>query len=832
MIPTPYLREAARHLQRNPGFSALAVAAIALGAGATTAVFTLVSAVMLRPLPYPDPAALWSPALTATGARLADMPRFPFSYPKYQTFAAAQQPFAALAAYTGEQINLTGGDEPERVPSELVTPDYFGVLGAQPLVGRLFGAATEGAAGGERNVVLSEGLWRRRFGADPAVIGRTLEIERLPFTVVGVLPASFVALSPAPELWLPLAALPAVWGWPGALEEAQNHFLDVVARARPGLAPEAIAAGGAAAGQAVAEAHRTPPEFDDGSVWGARVESLAEVRRDPNLRRSLAILLAAVGGVQLVACANVAGLLLARSVSRRRELAVRASLGAGRGRLVSQLLGENLALVAVGGALGVLAASSLVRAIVAVAPQALSTWGVSGADLANLTAPRLDLPVALFALGTLAVSALLAGLAPALLAARTDPAEALRQGSGSLAGAGGHRRHGARQLLVVAQAAVAVVLLVGAGLLLRSLGRLLDVDPGFRSERVLSLRLVPSQGEYDGTSAPRMHEEVMTRVAALAGVQSVSTATCAPVSDACNGTIVRSVDGVAFERAAAPRVGSHNVGPGYFRTLGVPVVAGREFTAADRQGAPRVAIVSLSAARKLWPGEEPVGRRINIGMGMERDDVAEVVGVVGDVRYGALESPPREDVYLADLQSGWSAAMLFVRTAGDPLAALPAVREAVRSVAPSLPLVGVRTLEEQLARASSRTRFAASMLGVFSALALLLAALGVYGVVAQMVADRRRELGLRMALGAEARRVGRLVLGQGLRLAAAGVALGVPAAWATSRALETLLFDVVPGDPWTYAAVPLVVLAATAAASSLPAWRAARLDPARVLRAD
>lgn len=826
------LREAVRPLRRSPAFSTLAVAAIAVGVGVTTAVFTLFSAVVLRPLPYPDAESLVTPALTATGPRHPDRERFPFSYPKFTTFAAAQRQLAAVAAYTGEQLNLTDGEEPERVATEAVTLDYFGVLGAQPLVGRLFAPATEGSAGGERNVVLSEGLWRRRFGGDPQVVGRVLEIERLPFTVVGVAPRGFVAMSSAPELWLPIAALPAVWGWDSALTEAGSHFLDAVARVRPGVTAEALAADAAAAGQAVAAAHPTPPEFDDGTVWGARVDSLAEVRSDPNLRRSLAVLLAAVAGVLLVACANVAGLLLARSVSRRREFAVRASLGAGRARLVAQLLGENVVIVAVGGALGLAIAASLVSGLVAAAPQALSNWGVSGADLANLEAARLDLGVALFALGAVAVAALLSGLAPALLAARTEPAEALRDGGASLAGAGGHRRHGARRLLVVAQAAIAVVLLIGAGLLLRSLGHLLAVDPGFRAERVLSLRLVPSQGELDRTTAPLMHAAVLERVGGLPGVQAVSLGNCAPVSDACNRTIVRSLDGVALDRAAAPVVGSHNVGPGYFATLGVPLVAGREFTAADRQGAPRVAIVNATAARRLWPGQKAVGRRINIGMGMDRDELAEIVGVVGDVRYGALESPPREDVYLADLQSGWPATVLLVRTAGDPLAALPAVREAVRAVAPTLPMVGVRTLDEQLARASSRTRFAALLLGVFSALALLLAALGVYGVVAQTVADRRRELGLRMALGAEARRVGSLVLGQGLRLAAAGAALGVPAAWAASRALESLLFEVVPGDPWTYAAVPLVVLAATAAASLLPAWRAARLDPASVLRAE
>jgi putative ABC transport system permease protein len=831
MIGATGLHEATRQLRRSPGFSALVVLVIALAVGATTAVFSLVNAVLLRPLPYPDPATLWAPHLVNEGGGFRS-PWAPFSHPKYRTFLEAQQVFAQVGAYTDENFNLTAGETPERIASEMVTPDYFSVLGARPLVGRLFAAGDEDVAGGARSVLLAEGLWRRRFGGDPEVVGKTLEIERHTFTVIGVLPESFVALSGPTDLWLPLATLPVMWDWAEALDEAGSHFLRAVARSRRGLAPEVVRAGSAAAGTAVAEAHPTPAEFADGSKWSGGAQTLAEFRRDANLRRSLVVLLAAVAGVLLVACANVAGLLLARSVSRRRELAVRASLGAGRSRLAGQLLGESLVLAGLGGVGGVVLAPMLVRGLFAVAPQALSSWGVSGSDLQNLTAARVDAAVLLFAMAVVTLAAMLAGLAPALVASRADPAEALREGGASLAGAGGHRRHRTRRALVVIQSAAAVVLLVGAGLLLRSLDRLWRVDPGFRPQGTVSLHLVPSQGEFDRTSAPLLHERTLERIAALPGVASVSLGNCLPVSDACNSTIVRAIDGVELPRAEAPLVGAHNVGPGYFRTLGVRLVAGREFAASDRVGAPRVAIVDEATARRLWPDESALGRQISIGMGMQQGEFAEVVGVVSDVRYGTLESAPTEDVYLPDFQTGWSSTRLFVRAEGDPLSLVPALREALRDVAPSVPIASVRTLDEQLARASSRTRFAALLLGVFAALALLLAALGVYGVVAQSVADRRRELGLRMALGAEARRIARMVVQQGVSLVALGVALGAAAAWAAARALEGLLYGVSPRDPWTYAAVPLVVLAAAGVACWLPAWRAARLDPATVLRAE
>ncbi len=830
MIRSDDLKSAIRHLRRSPGFTTLAVAAIALGVGAVTAVFTLVSAVLLAPLPYPDAGSLWVAHLTRSTGLEATRPDFPFSYPKFETFSDTQKVFREVAAFTNENFNRTGTDRPERVSVEVVTPTYFPVLGARPELGRLFAEGSEDTKGGAPSALLSHAYWQRSFGGDRDVVGRTIEISHQSFTVVGVLPAGFAPLTGTTDLWLPLSSLPKLWDSHDLFESAGWHFLHVVARAWPGLDAAAVEAGAAAAGRRVAEAHPTDPRDNDGAVWGGGAETLAASRADADLRRSLLVLLAAVTAVLLVACANVAALLLARAVSRRREMAVRASLGADRRSLLALGLAESSLLAIVGGAAGLLLARALGRGLVVLAPVALPTWGLSGADLDRLSAASIDWRVALFACAATFATALLAGLAPAREASRTDPALALREGGGSLAGGGGHGRHNLRRGLVVAQTAAAVVLLIGAGLLVRTLGHLLAIDPGFHADSVLTVRILPSEGDYDRTTAPLFHRQLVEQMETLGGVSSASLGTCTPLSDSCNETVVVSVDGAVIPRSEAPNVGAHNVAPGYFRTLGIGVLEGREFLPSDLVGSPRVAILDRSAAAKLFPGIDPLGHRLRIGMAMKDGEEAEVVGLVDDVRYGALAKPPGENVYLADYQSGWASATLFVRTKGDPLQVLPGLREVAHRIAPDLPLTSVRTMREQAARASSRTRFATLLLTVFAGLALVLASLGIYGVLAQIVADRRRELGLRMVLGADRRLLRRLVLGQGLKLAGLGVAIGIPIAGLAGHTLASLLYGVPAGDLWTYLSVPLVALAAAAVACWLPARRASRLDPATVLR--
>lgn len=819
------LAAALRHLRRNPAFASFAIAALALGIAAATAAFSLISAVTLAPLPYPDAARLWVPELRAAAPGRGAPESARFSYPELETFRGAAPAFDRSAAYLAMQLPLSGAGGPERVLAELVTPEYFAVLGTRPQRGRLFGTAAAAAAKGGYDagaVVLSDRLWRRRFGADPAVLGRRIEILRQGYTVAGVLPPGFAGLADGAEIWLAMAALPAISGDPDALAGDDFNQLQVVARARPGASPGEVRDSVRRAGRAVAASR-------PGEVWGdAGAETLASWRRDPNLRRILSLLLAAAGAILLIACANVAGLQLARGAARRRELAIRGALGASRRRVVAQVLAESGILALGGGAAGLAAAYALLRALAGVAPRDVPSWGLSGADLENLLHAGIGPAVVAFAFAATLVATFLSGWVPALAASRGDAAGLLRQGGASLAGAHGHRRQLGSRALVTAQTAAAVTLLAAAGLLLGSLRALLEIDPGFHGRSVLALK-VTSATLYDQDRAPLFHQRLLAAAAALPGVSSAALGSCVPFSCRWN-TTVGSVDGTSLSPAAAPAVGAHLVSPGYFRTLGIPLLAGRELTAADRRGAPRVVIVSQSLARRLWPGQAALGHRVGKVAGLLDAEQAEVVGVAADARQRALAEPPAGDVYIADYQNGAAWGVLFVRTEGAPGALVPALRRALRGVDPDLPYVEAGTLGEQLWRASSRSRYATTGLSAIAAVALFLTLLGAYGVVAQAVGARRRELALRVALGADRRRLLDLVLRQGLLPVLAGLALGVPLAWAACRWLAALVYGAAGAGPAVWGGVPLLVVASAAIACLLPARRALHVDPALSLR--
>lgn len=825
------LHDAFRMLRRTPGFTALAVGALALGIGANAAIFSLVNAVMLRPLPYPSVERLYLAHLKVEHGNHPGPDRMPWSYPKFETFRRIDTSFESLAGFADDSYNLaSGGGDPERVQAELVSPSYFGLLGQKPLLGSLFAADAERADGGEHVALLGEGLWKRRFGADPAIVGRTLELDKQAFTVVGVLPQRFRGLTGKAEVWVPLSAPEYLW-YPEALTEAGNHWFDVIGRLRPGLTEARLAEQMRAAGTAVEAAHPMPAEFRDGSVWTAAATSLVEARRDPSLRRALLVLLGAVAAVLVIACANLGNLLLVRASARRRELAVRAALGASRGGLVRQLLTESVLLAGLGGVAGLGVAYGVLGALRLLRPATLAGWGVSANEGLDLGTASIDLRVLLFGAGLALLVGLVTGLVPALRAARGGPAEALKEGGGVLAGAAGHRRGWARPALVAGELALALMLLAGAGLLLRSFAKLSHLDLGFDPGHLLTAQFHPAEGEYTRESGQVFHRQLVERIAALPGVVAVSVATCGPLTNGCNGTVLTHVDGVAQTGRGSRQIGIHMVSPAHLATLRARLVAGREFTADDRAGTPRVALVSAALARALWPGESALGHHLAAGQGgFGRDQEAEVVGVVGDLRYQGLEDAPAFDLYLAERQASPMARMLFVRTAGDPLALLPAVRAAVREINPTLPLYGVRTMEERLGESLSRSRFAALLLGVFAGVALLLAVLGVYGVLAFAVSARRRELGLRIALGALRRDVASLVLKQGLTLAAIGTAAGLLGAWALTGVLRGLLYEVAPLDPLTFALGSAALLAGALAACVVPARRAAAVEPMKVLR--
>ena len=811
---------AARHLYRNLRFTVLAVTTLALGLTATITAFGLMSAVFLAPLPFPDAERLWAPRLMEQAPGQAAPERSLFTYPELDTFRRSQRVFDRVAAYVGNRLPLTGPRGPDRVAAELVTPEYFSVLGARPRIGRLFAAASGEAAGEADSVLLSERLWRRRFGADPAILGSRIEILHGSFTVVGVLPAGFEGLLDETEMWFPLVALPALWDYPDALTSSDFRQLRVVARARPGVSEGAVRGNVASAGRGLAPI--------EGATRRVEAETLAESRRDPGLRRILILLLAAACAVLLIASANVAGLELARTTSRKRELAIRGALGATRRRVVAQALAESGILAGIGGAAGLALAFALLRTLVVVAPPDLPAWGLSSTDLKSLLQAGISPSVVLFALSVTLAATFLAGVVPAFEAARVGAAVALKEGGTSLIGAAGHHRQAGRRFLVIAQTAAAVVLLASAGLLLRSLQGLLGIDPGFQARSVLALR-IESARLYGRDQSPLFHERLIDEVTKLPGVSAAALGSCMPFN--CRRTtILGSVDGRAVPRALSPTFGTQFVSPGYFRALGIPLLAGRDFSRSDRMDAPKVAIVSQSLARRIWPHESALGHRLNSVSDTLHGEEAEVIGIVGDVRLQSLTSPPAGDLYIADAQNGAAWGVLFVETGEHRAALEPALRRALQRVDPDLPFLSLGTLDEQLARASARHRFATALLSATAAVALFLTLVAVYGVVAQAAEARRRELALRMALGASQGSVFRLVLRQGLLPVLTGLVLGTPIAWAASRWLEALLYGARGVVPAVSLGVLLLVVAAAALACFFPARRALVVDPAVSLR--
>jgi predicted permease len=813
------VRFALRSFRRTPAFTAVAVLTLAIGIGANTAIFSAVNALLLRPLPFPAPERLMSLGMTVPAR--GDQPardNVVWSYPKFGTFRDAQRVFADLALYSDWQFTVRAGEGTERVTGELTGASYLRTLGLRPALGRDFGAA-EDRPGAERVALIGDGYWQRRYNADPAVIGRALTVNGEPYTIVGVMPPGFRGLTGEAEIWLPLLSQSEDY-----YSEPWNHSYFLVARLAPGVTPERAEAETRRLGTVVDAAWPHPEIHDE--HWGAAATPLDAHRVDPLVRRSVLVLLGAVGLVLLIACANVANLFLVRAAGRRREIAVRLAVGAGRGRLVRQLLTESLLLAVLGGLAGVLLAWWGVRLLAAFDPStALRVQRMEGLGAVGFELVRLDPTALLFAALVTVGTGLLFGLVPALQATRPSLAGALKEERGperpARGGAGG------RNVLAVAEIALAVVLLAGSGLMLRSLGKLLGVSPGVNADHVLTLRFTTTG--YGRDSLPGMYDQMLARLAALPGVTGAALGNCVPLSGGCNGTGLWRRDRPEPPPGEAPEIGIQWATPGWFRTLQVPLKRGRLFTEADRRDTRKVVLVSETAARRIWPGEDPLGKPVSVGQGFY-PDTATVVGVVGDVRFGSIDSLPNSEVYLSYYQAPSSRMVIYLRTSGDPLALVGPARAALRELAPDVPVYDVRTLEDRLADATAYARFSALLLALFAGVALALAAIGVYGVISFGVSQRTREIGVRVALGASRADVTRLVVGQGLGLALAGAALGVAAALAATRVLRSLLAGVAPGDPATFAAIVALLVAAVLVASWLPARRAARVQPAEVLR--
>ncbi len=804
------LRYGLRMLAKSPGFTGVAVLTLTLGIGANTAIFSVVNAVLLNPLPFPQPerlAAIWR-----TSEKLGDF-RGALSYPDFEDLQAQNTVFESVAAYTDNTSTLTGAGEPRHARSATVTSNMFSVLGVHPILGRAFQPGED--APGNYVVILSQRLWQSQFGGEQTVIGRSVMIDGSSYTILGVMPAGFVFPlgNDPPELWTTFSSMATSIGDKPITAERGAHFLRALARLKPGIALSR------ANQETIVVAGRLAKQYPDTNAHnGLRAESALDGLVG-TVRAHIFILLGAVALVLLIACANVANLLLARATLRQREIAIRAALGAGRGRIIRQLLIESGMLSVAGGACGLV----------------IAAWGadffakLSTEAIPRLSETRLAAPVLAFTLLAALATGMLFGIAPALHLSKTELTESLK---GSGRGVGPSVRHTRlRHLLVVTEMTLAVVLLSGAGLLMKSLLRLKQVPPGFDPHAVLTFQLSLPDGSYPKPEqAQDFFRRLFERIRVLPGVDAASGIEPLPLG----GDVIRTayqVDGRPVPKSEEPSAHVRTVALDYFRTMRIPLLKGRAFTEADRTGSTPVVIVNKKLADTAFPGEDPVGKRIKPGISTAgKPPMREIVGVVGDVKHLGLSQPDDPEVYIPEDQMGLPWMSGVVRTGAPSANMVSAIREQVKAIDKDVPIYDVKRMDDYVADSLAQPRLDSTLLAIFAGLALLLAMIGTYGVMSYSVAQRTNEIGIRLTLGAQRADVLRLVLREGLRLAIFGVAAGVAVALAAMRLLMNLLFGVSPGDPATLASVAAILIAWALLACYVPAWRATRVDPMVALR--
>ncbi len=809
------LRYALRTLRRAPAFTTIAVLTLALGIGATTAIFSVVDRVLLRPLPYTD-----AQRLTVLAA---DFPRQglehgPFSGPEYEDIRAQVRDLLDVAAFAPVSANVTGTDRPERIQAMVVSTNFFSVLGVAPALGRTFRAEDDGGGIGIV-AVISHDLWQRMFAGDPNVVGRTLRMDDDAFTIIGVMPSGFhhpVEQGEArTELWVPtnyrIAQLP--------FQQRSARFLGLVGRLAPGATLALVHSELGTIAERLAGQY--PDAYASADEWRISVTPLFDAVVG-HVRSALVMLLGAVALVLLIGCVNIANLLLARGAVREREIALRTALGAGRARIVRQLLTESVVLAAIGGTLGLLLA--------AWGADALTSLG--GPSLPRVGEASIDARVFLFAALISVLTGIAFGIVPALQVSRANVQDALKDGArGATAGSGRART---RSALVVAEVALALVLLISAGLLLRSFARLAGVDPGFEPRDLLTMQIslpVPNQPERGRYFTPearrRFTQRVIEAIEPVSGVKSVGIASPLPLR--AGATINFAIDGRApMASGLLPSADFRIVSPGYFHLMGTPLLAGRELANTDDANSPLAAVINRTMAHRFWPGESPIGKRIRGGA--EGNPWLTIVGVAGDVHQTNLDVPPRPEIDVSYLQHPVGFITVLVRTAIAPERLANAARQAVRTVDKDQPVYDVVPMTQVMAGTVGPRRFSMILLAAFGALALLLAVVGISGVVANVVAQRQHEIGIRMALGAAKRDVLALIVGRQMAIVAIGIAVGLGAAAAVTRVLSGLLYEVGAVDPITFIFVPALLLAVALVASYLPARRAMRVDPAIAMR--
>ena len=795
------LRYAFRLLRKSPGFSLVAILTLGLGIGANSAIFSVVNAMLLRPLPFPESdrlVRLWEASPSRNWHRNVINP---WNFLDWRDNAHA---FEDMAAIVGGQVNLTGYGEPVAVPGFQVSPGFFSIVRIPPYLGRTF-APGDGVPGQDNKVILSYGLWQSRFGGQPDIVGKTLTVNGRPCVIIGVMPRGFSFPKSPAELYAPLALT-------RSKEFAGGRFLSAVARLRPGVTL-------AQAQQDIERAARITVALrpDNNQKWSAEaVPLLQDVTQD--LRRPLWVLLAAVGLLLLIACANVANLLLMRGSGRLREIAVCEALGATRWRIVQQLLAESLVLAMAGLAAGLGFATLGLRGLLAIIPQ--------NAPLPRSEPITIDGQVFAFTLVASLLTAVLFGLAPSLRLSSVPPVDALKHGTQP--SPGGHRRM--RQALVVTEISLAILLAVGAGLMLRSFQRLLAVDPGFDTQHVVTMRLFTSPAKYSDIHKRSQYvQRILGEVRGVPGVQASGTAHFLPLSGGESGSCFAPGNGTKEPNpASSPDARFLIISPGYLGAMGTPILAGRDFDERDQVGSPSVMLVNQAFVRSFLPSQNPIGQHFSVCWTVPNP--AEIVGVVADTRQTGLEDTPRPRIFLSNYQTPMFFASVVVRAQGDPRQIMSSVEAAIHRADPEQAVSGMRTMDDVLSDSVSRPRFQTLLLLVFAGLALGLATIGVYGVISYSVGQRTQEIGIRVALGAGHRQVVHLVMKEAVLLTSIGVGIGLACALAITRLLGSLLFEIKPTDPITLFAVSCLVAVAAGLATYLPARRATRVEPMQALR--
>jgi putative ABC transport system permease protein len=803
-------------LRQHPGFSLIVVFVLALGIGANSAIFSVVNSVLLRPLPYQNSDRL---VMVWGNFQKLHIERMPAKAAEYEDYRAQSKIFADVAGFETQSVNLAGGDRAERITAAHITPSLFPLLGAQPEQGRGI-APDEIQPGREKVVVLSHGFWQRRFGGQTSAVGQTLRLNEQDYTVVGVMPANFqfphasLPFGEPADVWLPL-----VYSFEQVAQRDGPYYLNVIGRLKPEVTLDQASVEMNALGQRFEtqyRGYRGPNNADGGwriTLAGLREEAIA------SSRRALLLLFGAVVLVLLIACANVANLLLVRASLRQKELAVRLALGATRWRLARQLLVESLILALVGGIAGLI----------------IAFWGVDSlralqsANLPRLTEISIDARVLAFTALLTICTAVLFGLAPAWQASQFDLQRTLKQNRS--AAVGDRRRFSWRNLLLSGEVALSLVLLIGAGLLVNSFLRLQHTQPGIASEKLLTVEINLSDARYgEGAQASAFFGELVQRVAGLPGVEAASVGTARPLSGFARSDPF-AVEGRPLDPANINFAGWQTVGPNYFHTLGIPLVQGRDLTPRDMAvGSPVVAVINESMARRYWPGENPIGRRLTVGLPRPENPWVTIIGIGRDLPHRAIDSKAEPDWYLSRSPGPQRNQILFVRSAGNPADLAAPIRDLVAAIDRNQPVANISTMTEVIGATLAPRRFNMLLFALFAVLALLLATLGIYGVMAYSVAQRTHEMGIRMALGARQSDVLRLVIGKGMTLTLIGVAIGLALALLLTPLLSTLLFEVTPTDLVTFAAISVFLIVIALLACYLPARRATRVDPLTALR--